>query len=174
MTGRREKRGRYDIHRRYLGLTVKSELEAKRRIKSLKLMAIGYGVYRQRDYCTEEKSTKIKALCPFFALKYWKIMKLPEHVPEPLFRRHNTVEDHFASDQNVAHDIRFYAREQVTQLCQGLKIPEIVRIPENKLKFSGEEVLLFSLRRLGSVGNLDHLARKEFGLDYSQWSRAFI
>jgi len=75
------------------------------------------------------------------------------------------------NNMEVRRDFRLPGRIELQRLYRVLRIPRTVII-ENGSKFSGEELFLYSIRRLVFPNTIEQLT-KEFGGDTTVWSRAF-
>jgi hypothetical protein len=102
--------------------------------------------------------------------KYLKVayFKIPNALPQfPIMSR--TIASFSESDTYLF--FRFN-KSDLYRLLVALKMPEVITVC-NGSTFTGEEVMLFSLRRYASNSSLEIDARLIFERDNTQWSRAF-
>jgi hypothetical protein len=104
-------------------------------------------------------------IAQYVQLKY---VMLPFH-HMPVQRLVRTIDSFH--DNQISEMFRFRTKFDLRSSMISLHIPLIVTTV-NRCKFSGEELFLFFLRRLGTTGKLSLLI-SEFGRDYSQWCRGF-
>ena len=155
----------YSLARRSLALTSLDRIKKKKYTLKLRDLELIQCLLHD-DHAVDED---IEMLQIYYLHKYVKVAFEPEHFVFDRNPRKNKCLDDFTMFQCRA--LFRLTKVQLRELYQRLDVPPIWRL-ENRLKFNGEEIFLYSLRRLVYPNRHVDLCT-EFGGEYSQWSRAF-
>jgi hypothetical protein len=155
------------VRRRYLGITVRRKLEAKRLRNCLNQVRYSITVLAERGF-TIPSLTKLYLL---ILQKYIETRYIPLNLLPPYIRRNVKIQD--LRDEDIPTDFRFRSKQQLYRLLHGFQFPEIMRIPKIKA-FTGEEILLRGLYKLSWPHRLsDRSIRNFFGFSVQESSAAF-
>lgn len=151
----------YSLKKRVLGLTALEKLKIKHLEKKF-------------DFYKKVLNSMIDLL-PFclnniisIIVEHNNLIYEPANIQIPRnIRVTRTVDSYCESD--IPNLFRFRNKQQLKDLIREINLPEMCRL-NNGIIMYGEEMLLFTIRRLIFPNRLDDLC-KEFGSDNSRWSR---
>jgi fumarate reductase subunit D len=154
------------LHRRdRFGISIKEERSAKTFLVLAKVL--GLFLVDAKDDDEYDFLLGLQQICinKIVQLKY---VVLP-FIHMPIQRLDRTINSFH--DNQISEMFRFRTKADLRVVLTLLQIPLFVTT-SNGSKFTGEELFLLFLRRMGTTGKMSLLV-SEFGRDYSQWARGF-
>ncbi len=166
MSKRRKTAAEYSLIKRSLAMTI-NEFDDLKRIERCQTV-LALMMLDPKDHGDKEQMFLMLLLLQY---EWSRIAYEPDDLTmyKSPRRKHIGFDDY--NNMEVRRDFRLPGRNEIQRLFHSLRIPHTVTI-ENGSKFSGEEIFLYSIRRLVFPNTIEQLT-KEFGGDTTVWSRAF-
>eukprot|EP00732_Lithocolla_globosa_P002164 Lithocolla_globosa_v1_NODE_1330_length_2665_cov_3.816545.p1 type:complete len:258 gc:universal NODE_1330_length_2665_cov_3.816545:2491-1718(-) len=153
--------------KRHLALKSIDRIKIKRYEKLMRLLAFLIVATQQRIVLVDTIVKHSPLLLVVVARLYSQVVRMPLIV-QPSPPHYDRTIDSFPPE--VCWSSFRTVKADLPRLMASMRIPREVKT-SNRLKFTGEEVFLFMLRRFSCNNTLEDLARNEFGRDETQWSR---